>query len=154
LGKQLLVAALMSSIYPLAFAQAASLSRMNAADLVPSRLATLFFFPVWLFLTAFGYEILKDIRDLHGDAWAAAGPNWIARQPGRARRVATAATVAAAGILVLPAFVGCGTAYISIIPAAMLAAIISAFLPIRAALAAIYLECVLVGVAATADLGV
>jgi hypothetical protein len=47
---------------------------------------------------------------------------------------------------------GCGILYASIIPLAILAGLISTFLPVRAALVAIYAECIMVGIAATADL--
>jgi len=151
-GKQLLVAVLMTSIYPLALAQAACLSGLDMAEFFPSRPATLLFFPIWMFLTAFGYETLKDIRDLHGDATMSARPNWIARCPRRARRIASLATMLGAAALALPAWAGCGSIYGWIIPAAMLAAVISTRLPLRAALGVLYVEYVLVGVAATADL--
>lgn len=143
-GKQLLVAALMTSIYPLAVAQ--------AGGAFGGRAVSLLFFPVWLFLTSFGYEILKDIRDRHGDSAGGRREDWIARDPARARRIASAAILLGAAVLIAPALVGCGRTYASIIPAAILAGAVATRLPIRPALAALYLECVLVGIAATADL--
>jgi len=150
-GKQLLVATLMTSIYPLAIAQAGSV-RGWSLPVVPSRAATLIFFPVWLFLTGLGYEILKDIRDRHGDQLAARESMWIAAGPERARRIAAAAILLGTLVLILPAGVGCGSLYRSIVPAAIIAGVVSTVLPLRSALVALYVECVLVGVAATADL--
>ena len=58
--KDILVAILTTSLYPLSFAltETVSTPRTNA----------LYIFPVWLFLTTVGYEILKDIRDIKGDS--------------------------------------------------------------------------------------
>jgi len=144
LGKQILVAALMTSIYPLAIAQAGFAEG--------SRIRTLWLFPVWLFLTSFSYEILKDIRDSRGDLAIAGRPTWIHIHPRTARRVASAAVVAGTLVLILPAFAGCRSTYWSMLPLPMAAGMISSLLSIRAAMVAIYLECVLVGVITTADL--
>ena len=58
--KNILAAALTVSLYPLSFA---------LAEPVPTpRLNSLFIFPVWLFLTTVGYEMLKDINDVKGDS--------------------------------------------------------------------------------------
>ena len=58
--KNILAATLTISLYPLSFAlaEAVSTPRLNA----------LFIFPVWLFLTTVGYEMLKDIGDVKGDS--------------------------------------------------------------------------------------
>lgn len=143
LGKQLLVAALMTSIYPLAIAQAGGTSG--------GRATTLAFFPIWLFLTSFGYETLKDIRDLTGDARTSGRTTWIQRDPGRAGRTAATAIVIGAAVLIVPAFVGCGPVYSSIVGLAVLAAMAAALAPIRRAMILVYTECVVVGIAATAD---
>ena len=60
LWKDFLVAVLMTSLYPLAFTV--------TSPIQSPRFSVLFIHPVWLFLTAFGYEMLKDIRDAKGDA--------------------------------------------------------------------------------------
>lgn len=57
--KDILVAVLTTSLYPLAF----SLVEPSSTP----RLKSLYIFPVWLFLTTVGYEMLKDIRDIKGD---------------------------------------------------------------------------------------
>jgi geranylgeranylglycerol-phosphate geranylgeranyltransferase len=57
--KDLLVAILMTSLYPLAFV---------LTEAVPGpRMKSLFISPFWLFLATLGYEMLKDIRDVKGD---------------------------------------------------------------------------------------
>ncbi len=58
-GKDILVATLMTSLYPLAFC----LAEPTAGP----RLNTLYIHPAWLFLTAFGYEMLKDAGHTEGD---------------------------------------------------------------------------------------
>jgi geranylgeranylglycerol-phosphate geranylgeranyltransferase len=143
-GKQLTVALLMTSYYPLAFAQAGSTAS--------SRVLTLAIFPVWIFLTSFGYETLKDIRDIPGDLAVSVKPTWVQRRPRLALGVARAAVIAGAVVLLGPGFAGCGCVYMSIIPGAILLAIWSTLLPQRQAVMAIYGEFVLVGVAATADI--
>jgi len=57
--KDILVASLMTSLYPLAFTLTDSIQTV--------RLKVLFIHPLWLFLTSLGYEMLKDIRDFKGD---------------------------------------------------------------------------------------
>jgi 4-hydroxybenzoate polyprenyltransferase len=142
-GKQLLVAALMTSLYPLAIAQAGGASGPRAAALAP--------FAAWMFMTAFGYEVLKDIRDIPGDR-AGGGPvTQVQRRPRLWRTMAGGTLLAAALLLVAPVFLGCGWVYMAVASAAMAAAIVSLFLPVRRAIMAVYAECFLVGVAATLD---
>ncbi len=57
--KNILAALLTTSLYPLAFALT------EAVD--TPRLNVLFIHPVWLFLSALSYQMLKDIRDIKGD---------------------------------------------------------------------------------------
>jgi geranylgeranylglycerol-phosphate geranylgeranyltransferase len=143
-GKQFLVAALMTSIYPLAFAQAGGATGSRAPALV--------IFPVWMFLTSFGYEVLKDLRDVRGDHAATGRPSWIQRDPRFGRRASSVAIIAGAAALIGPYLVGCGWLYMSIAAVAMIVGVAGTFQPTRRAIALIYIECVLVGVAATADL--
>lgn len=58
--KDVLVAILMTSLYPLAFTLTESMQT--------PRLNVLYIHPVWLFLSSLGYEMLKDIRDIKGDS--------------------------------------------------------------------------------------
>ncbi len=143
LGKQLLVAALMTSFYPLAFAQAG----MPAS----SRATTLYVFPCWIFLTSFGYETLKDLRDMPGDRLAARHPSWVQRRPQVALAVARITIITGAITLLGPALVGCGWVYRAIIPGAIALGIWSIFLPQARARMAIYGQFVIVGIAAVAD---
>lgn len=138
IGKQLLVAALMTSIYPLAFAQ--------AGGATGGRAGTLAIFPVWMFLTSFGYEGLKDVRDITGDRSVSDIPTWIQRHPVLGRRISLAA------VLVGPYFAGCGWVYLAVASVVMLVAMVTVLVPAPWTLTMIYVECVLVGIAATADL--
>jgi geranylgeranylglycerol-phosphate geranylgeranyltransferase len=143
-GKQLLVAALMTSIYPLAFAQAGGATGGRAPALA--------IFPVWMFLTSFGYEVLKDVRDIRGDRTATGGRSWIQRDPRWGRRASAAAVGLGAIALLGPYAAGCGWVYMAIAAIAMIVGLAAAFQPTRRAITLIYVECLLVGVAATADL--
>lgn len=58
--KNIFAAALTTSLYPLSFAL--------AEPVITPRLNALYIFPVWLFLTTVGYEMLKDISDVKGDS--------------------------------------------------------------------------------------
>ena len=58
-----LVALLATMLYPLAFTIAEPVQTL--------RLNVLYFHPVWFFLTALAYEMLKDIRDRKGDSTVA-----------------------------------------------------------------------------------
>jgi 4-hydroxybenzoate polyprenyltransferase len=144
LGKQLLVALLMASYYPLSFALVGATTA--------SRVPALFAFPAWLFLTAFGYETLKDIRDIAGDQAVTPRPSWLQRHPARALRIARSAILAGAATLLAPAFLGCGWVYTAIIPAAIALAYWSTRHPPRRALPFIYAEVVVVGIAALGDI--
>jgi len=57
--KDILVASLMVSLYPLAFALTEAVATGRAKSLFVS--------PFWLFFTSLGYEMLKDVRDVKGD---------------------------------------------------------------------------------------
>ncbi|MBM4019558.1 MAG: hypothetical protein FJ288_14770 [Planctomycetes bacterium] len=161
-AKPLAVAALMTSIYPLALAQAGGASdgwRSFTIGAVASalaqgggpRAAALPVFAAWMFLTAFGYEVLKDIRDIPGDRAGGAAATALQRNPRLWRRAAGAVIAAAAAMLLLPLGLGCGWVYGAVAAAAMGAAVVSVFLPVRRAIMAVYAECFLVGVAAAAD---
>lgn len=141
--KQLCVAVLATGIYPLALAQAGGARGSRAGSLAV--------FPIWWFLTAVGYELLKDLRDAKGDRIAAAGALPLHRRARLWRRVSAGAIWAAALMLVGPALLGCRWVYMAIAAAAMAAALAAGLLPTRRAIAAVYVECWLVGAAATLD---
>lgn len=144
LAKQLTVAALMTSFYPLAFAYAGLPTT--------ARGATLYLFPFWIFLTSFGYETLKDLRDRHGDRLATGRASWVSRRPRLARRVARAALLAGALALLGPAWTGCGWVYRLLVPVPIALGIWAAFLPQVRARIAVYAQFVAVGLAALADI--
>jgi 4-hydroxybenzoate polyprenyltransferase len=144
LGKQILAAALMTSIYGLAYAQAGGFHGRRSGTLVV--------FPVWMFCTAFGYECLKDIRDAAGDRAVFPRANWLQRNPERAAELARRAIAVGSMILLLPAWAGCGRVYlVCVIPAVVLG--LATFVqPTRRAMAMVYMAYVIVGIAAMADL--
>jgi len=141
--KQLAVAALMTSMYLLAIAQAGGAGGPRAGALPV--------FAAWMFLTAFGYEVLKDIRDIPGDRVGGGPATPVQLRPRLWRGIASAVVLAAAMLLVAPAFLGCGWLYVAAALPAVAAVAASVFLPVRGAIMAVYAECFLVGVAATAD---
>ncbi len=137
------VAALMTSLYPLALVQARGATGPRAGCLA--------FFAAWMFLTSLGYELLKDLRDAPGDPAVGGRPSHLARRPLLWRRISSAAVVLGALLLVGPALSGCKWLYSAIVAPAMLAALAAARLTDRQALRVIYAECVIVGVAAAGD---
>lgn len=142
-AKELVVGALVTSIYPLALAQAGGATGPRAWSLAV--------FPAWMFLTSFGYEVLKDIRDAPGDQQVQSRPGPLQRNRRRWRAIASWAIVLGAAALAGPAFAGCKWLYAVIASAAVAAAVISTVLSVPRAIGLVYVECVLVGVAATAD---
>jgi 4-hydroxybenzoate polyprenyltransferase len=144
--KQILAAALMASIYPLAFAQAGCVRGPRAGSLAA--------FPIWLFLTAFGYEILKDIRDRAGDPAIAGRPTAIRRNPRLWRRIASVAIAASSLILLVPFFSGCRWVYLAGALGAIAMAAMSTFGSVGLAIRLVYAECFLVGLAAAADVAI
>jgi geranylgeranylglycerol-phosphate geranylgeranyltransferase len=143
IAKQIVVAALMTSIYPLALAQAGGATGRRAW--------TLAVFPAWMFLTALGYELLKDIRDVPGDQAVIESPNLVQRNPLRWRAVANSAIIVGGLLLIGPRFLGCGQVYTAVAAGAIGVAVGSKALAPRAAIRAVYTECVIVGIAATLD---
>jgi len=144
--KPVAAAALMTCIYPLAVAQ--------AGGAVGPRRWSLAFFAAWMFLTSFGYEVLKDIRDAAGDPAVVGRLGFARHRPRRWRTGANVAILVGAALLVGPAATGCKWLYVAIVPAALAAAVVAVRQPTRRAIRSVYLECVLVGVAATVDVAV
>lgn len=140
-AKQPFAAALVVSLYPLAAAQAGGFHGPRAG--------TLLVFPVWLFLSAHAYEVLKDLRDLAGDARVGATP--LARRPAAWRRVASAGTLAGIPVALAPLAMGCGPVYLAVAAPGLLAAAASPWLGLRRAIQALYAEVLLVALAAALD---
>lgn len=145
LWKDLWVAALMASLYPLALA------------LVPARptprLAVLYLHPVWLFLTAWAYEMLKDALHTAGDRLGSAAG--IARISGRPWFLPLARTLllVAALPLPLPYLLGwCRWVYLGAALGAMALAAGAALATPRRAIPLVYAEVCLVAAGSLADL--
>lgn len=126
LFKNILAAALTTSLYPLA------LSLAEAVD--TPRLKVLWIHPLWLFLTTLGYEMLKDIRDVRGDGLAA-NPRRAesCRRPGFLRS-ARLLLLAASLLTLLPYLLGwCRTVYlVSSLTAIVLSVVLLGKPPLKA----------------------
>lgn len=142
-GKPLAVAVLMTSLYPLAIA--------FVGGATGPRAATLIVFPAWLLPTAFGYELLKDLRDVAGDRRAPGRAPLVHRRPRFWRRVAATAVAAPAPLLLLPALLGCKGLYLAGAAAAVVLALAAAVAPVRRAITLVYAECLLTALAAATD---
>jgi len=142
--KVILVALLMTSLYPLAFAVAAPVDS--------PRLNSLYIFPVWLFFSALSYEMLKDIRDAEGDA--AVSARSIARHSRKPWFLAAARVVAlmTGGMSVLPAAIGCGRIYLATALAALALMAASTLNPPGRAIPLIYVQVFLVTAGSLVDL--
>jgi len=144
--KDLLVAALMTSLYPLAAA---------FAEAAPGpRIQTLYIHPFWLFFTALGYEMLKDVRDLPGDE-KVQSLNSIAHWSRKSWFLPAARLliVTAALITPLPYFLGsCKYLYLAASLTAILLTLLSLRKPPAAAIRYIYAEVFLITLASLADL--
>lgn len=142
LAKPVVVALLMTSIYPLAFAQAGGARGPRAGSLAA--------FSGIIFLLAISYELLKDVRDVAGDRLAAA-PGPVQRHPARWRRVAHAVALLAGLLLTAPAFLGCRWVYLAGAGGSFLLIAAGPLLPLRLAISAGYLQVALVAAAAVLD---
>lgn len=143
--RDLLAAGLAVSLYPLALAV--------AEPIASGRLASLWIFAPWFFLTALAYEMFKNIRDVQGDAPAAGRslPNWSGRAWfGTAARILLAVT---AGLAMLPWALGyCRWVYgVASLGAAGLAVIAVRSGPVGA-IRLIYAQVILVTAGSLADL--
>ena len=61
--KVIIIGILLTSLYPASL----TVSQPFSLPIYKPRLAILLIHPIWLFCTAIGYEMLKDLRDIHGD---------------------------------------------------------------------------------------
>ena len=143
--KDILVAALMTCLYLLAFA---------LTDATPGpRMNSLYISPFWLFFTALGYEMLKDIRDVQGDKKF--GPNSIAilsAQPWFAH-LAHCLIVAASFITLLPFLLSfCKVIYLCCSITAIILALLSTKKKTTVSIPLIYAQVAIVTFGALADL--
>ena len=142
-AKQLLASALMTSIYPLAF--------VFTGWPTGPRAGSLMVFPVWLFITGTGYELLKDVRDCDSDPLIDNWPGSIRHRTMFYRRLAGGLIAGASPLLLVCGILGCKWVYSVGAMVAIVLAIASALAPVRRAIQLAYAECFLVGVAAAAD---
>ncbi len=142
--KGVLAAVLVTSLYPLAFTltESAQTPRLNV----------LYIHPAWLFLTALGYEMLKDIRDMKGDSLVT-GRNLDYCKDKRFIIVARVFIVAASMIALLPFMLGyCREIYLVTSIVAAVLAITSTFHKPAIAIRYIYAEVFLITAGSLADL--
>lgn len=142
--KDVIVAALITSLYPLAFA---------LTEPVPTpRLKSLFIFPAWLFLSSMGYEMLKDIRDVKGDRKI----NYERLNYCKDKRfllISRAFVIAGSLITLLPFFLGyCKHVYLAASIGAIILAIFSTFKIPAIAIRYIYIEIFLITAGSMTDL--
>jgi 4-hydroxybenzoate polyprenyltransferase len=142
-GKQLLAAGLMTSIYPLALATAGWPCGPRAWSLAV--------FPVWLFLTSVGYELLKDIRDRRDDPHSRGPAGSIRRRPRLNRLIAGWLIAGSSPLLLACGLLGCGWVYLAGAVVAICLAQAAAIAPMGAAIALAYAEVLVVGLAAALD---
>lgn len=141
--KNIMAAALTVSLYPLSFALANPVST--------PRLNSLYIFPVWLFLTAIGYEMLKDIGDVKGDSIHktnrayAASPKFLL--------AARVIIMAAAGLSLLPTVLGyCKVIYLACSIVTIALAGLSLKLPPEKAIRPVYAGVFIITLGSLADL--
>ena len=143
--KDIIVAALMTSLYPLA---------LTLTEPVPTpRLKSLFIFPVWLFLSSMGYEMLKDTRDFKGDLEIQ--EKGIANYSRRLwfRYASRVMILVGSLITLLPFFLGyCKQVYLLTSIMAIILAVLSTFNKPATAIKYIYAEIFLITAGSMADL--
>jgi 4-hydroxybenzoate polyprenyltransferase len=143
--KDILVAGLATSLYPLAYALVGPGSSARAR--------TLLIHPVWFFLTALSYEMLKDIRDIKGDQ--ATAPAGGMRHSGRPwfRTLRHVPLLAGALLLPLPYVLGyCRWVYLVFILMAFYCVVRTVLSKTKPALHYIYVEVALVTLGSWLDL--
>ncbi len=142
--KDIIIAVLMTSLYPLA---------LTVTEPVQTpRLNVLLIHPAWLFLSVLGYEMLKDINDVKGDRQVN-GKGFNYCEDKRFLVMARVFIIAGSLITLLPYIFGyCKSIYLAASIAAILLAIISTFNKPVVAVRYIYVAVFLVTAGAMADL--
>lgn len=141
--KGVLVAILVTSLYPLAF--------LLADPAAGPRPASLRIFLVWLFITALGYEMIKDIADIKGDAHLTGKGQY---RSGKWFLVtARVCIVSASLVALLPYLLGyCKEIYLGVSVVAVVLAVESAFCRPSRAIPLIYAEVFLITAGSLVDL--
>lgn len=142
--KDVLVAILVTSLYPLAFSLTESVSS--------PRLNVLYIHPAWLFLSSFGYEMLKDIRDMKGDSQAN-GKKFNYTKDKKFVVMSRVFIIAGSLVTLLPFMLGyCMQIYLVASVIAIILAIASTFSKPAVAIRYIYAEIFLITAGAMVDL--
>jgi 4-hydroxybenzoate polyprenyltransferase len=143
--KDILAAALTTSLYPLA---------LSLTDpVITPRFKSLYIFPVWLFMTGVGYEMLKDIRDIRGDNVVIEKRTFVSDS--RFLLSARIFLVVAGALSLLPYILDyCGTVYLVSSVIAIVLVIAAITRPAVKAIPFIYAEVFLITAGALADLWV
>lgn len=145
LFKNILVAILVTALYPLAFAMAESV--------ITARVKVLFIHPVWLFMTAWGYEMLKDILDTKGDSLVADKHIEKKRTNPAFIKFARILICSASLLTLLPWLLGyCKWIYLASSISAIALAAVSVIMPAKKAIPLIYAEVFLITAGSLADL--
>jgi 4-hydroxybenzoate polyprenyltransferase len=140
--KDILAAALVTLLYPLAFA-------FTDAAQTP-RLKSLFIFPIWFFLTTMGYEILKDIRDAKGDSGIR---SFFTIDYKLLSAISRTLIIVAGLIAFLPFFLGyCKSIYLIAAIIAFVLAIFATMTKPETAIRYVYMEVLLITLGSMADL--
>lgn len=137
--KQWLAPAILISIYPLCFAA--------VGMPVGPRAWSLAVFPVWLYMTGVGFELIKDLIDRKTDPCSP-----LRRKPRAWREAANYLIVGNAPLLLLPLLLGCGWIYAIGAVAAITVAARILRANLHRAMRIVYLECSIVGIAVALDL--
>jgi geranylgeranylglycerol-phosphate geranylgeranyltransferase len=144
LVKAMWVALMVTSLYALAWALAGSG--------VGVRVKTLGIHAVWLFFTAMGYEMLKDIRDVKGDSMAGSSAGAALRTRPWYRMVLRGVLIGGAMVALLPFVLGyCQWVYGGVAVCAVVLACAASFAPIKIALCCVYVEVTLITLGSLAD---
>jgi 4-hydroxybenzoate polyprenyltransferase len=142
--KDVLVAILMTSLYPLAFT-------LTESTQTP-RLSVLYIHPVWLFLSSLGYEMLKDLRDMKGDSQVH-GQDFNYCKDKRFVIISRVLVVAGSLVTLLPFILGyCKHIYLATSIVAIILAIASTFQKPSVAIRYIYTDIFIITAGSMADL--
>lgn len=142
--KAVWVAMMTTSLYPMAWAVAGSGAGV--------RVRTLWIHALWLFLTAMGYEMLKDVRDVKGDSLAGSREKAALRMRTWYRMVLRSVLIGGALIVLLPFGLGyCRWIYGVAAACAVVLACVASFAPLKTALVCVYIEVVMITLGSLAD---
>jgi geranylgeranylglycerol-phosphate geranylgeranyltransferase len=144
IAKAMWVAFMATSLYPMAWALAGSGTGV--------RVRTLWIHAIWFLLTAMGYEMLKDIRDVKGDSMAGSSAGAALRTRPWYRMVLRGVLMGGAMIALLPFVLGyCQWVYGVVAVCAAALACAASFAPLKIALVCVYLEVALITLGSLAD---